>query len=150
MAFLIFLDGIKDKKEICTTVEKLGIRMGEQIIKEYEKEFDIGEWDLETFKTAFSDIDLKLARESDLELIDPNVMHYVVTKCQFVHPHGKFNIHLCNITHSLLKGATDYVFKGDAVIHFKKTLVSLDDLCDVRVVLLSKLGHNIHYDYQYL
>ncbi|MCD4797593.1 MAG: hypothetical protein K8R19_01095, partial [Methanosarcinales archaeon] len=31
MAFLIFLDGIKDKKEIYTTVEKLGIRMGEQI-----------------------------------------------------------------------------------------------------------------------
>lgn len=139
MAFLIFLDGIKDKKEICTTVEKLGIRMGEQIIKEYEREFDIGEWDLETFKTAFSDIDLKLARESDLELIDPNVMHYVVTKCQFVHPHGKFNIHLCNITHSLLKGATDYVFKGDAVIKSKKTIGRGDDLCEFYIVLPTKL-----------
>jgi len=113
--------------------------MGEQIIKEYEREFDIGEWDLETFKTAFSDIDLKLARESDLELIDPNVMHYVVTKCQFVHPHGKFNIHLCNITHSLLKGATDYVFKGDAVIKSKKTIGRGDDLCEFYIVLPTKL-----------
>lgn len=137
--FLIFLDGLKDKTEINSTVEKLGEKMGEQIIKEYGKELKIKKWDMEKFKEAFSDIDVKLGRESVLELIDPNVMHYIVNRCQIVHPGGKFNKHLCNITHGLLKGAVDYVFKGDAIIKPKRMIGSGDLLCEFYVVLQTKV-----------
>lgn len=139
MTFLIFLDGVKDKNLISTSVKDLGMSMGEHILMEYEKEFEISDWDLEKFKDVFSEIDRKLGRESVLELIDPNVMHYVVNKCQIVHQHGKFNIHLCNLTHGLLKGAVDYVFKGDAMIKPKKMIGSGDSLCEFYIAMGTKL-----------
>jgi predicted hydrocarbon binding protein len=148
MTFLIFLDGIKEKSDINFAVEKLGKRMGEQILKEYESEFNIEEWDMEKFKDAFSNIDKKLGRESNLELIDPNVMHYIVDKCQIVHPHGQFNKHLCNLTHWLLKGAVEYVFKGDAIIKSKKLIGSGDDFCEFYVVFTSRVRMPISKSYE--
>lgn len=139
LTFLMLLDGIKEKTEINSTVEILGMRMGEQILKEYGKQFNVQEWDLESFKEAFSNIDIKLGRESILELIDPNVMHYVVNSCQIVHQQGKFNMHLCNLTHGLLKGAVNYVFKGDAAIRPKQTIGRGDSLCEFYIVLQKKL-----------
>ncbi|MCL7416124.1 MAG: hypothetical protein M8349_08740 [ANME-2 cluster archaeon] len=139
LTFLIFLDGIKEKTEINSTVEKLGERMGEQIIKEYGKQFKVKDWDMETFKEAFSNIDCKLGRESMLELIDPNVMHYVVSRCQIVHRQGKFNKHLCNLTHGLLMGAVDFVFKGGATIKPKQKIGEGDSLCEFYIVLKKRL-----------
>jgi len=139
MTFLIFLDGIKDKTLINSKVKELGFRMGEQILREYEKEFNITDWDLEKFKEAFSDIDQKVGRESTLELIDANVMHYIVSKCQIAHRQGKFNEYLCNLTNGLLKGAVDYVFKGDAVIKVEKMIPSGDDYCEFYIVIETKL-----------
>jgi len=147
MTFLIFLDGIKEKSDINVAVEKLGERMGEQILKEYEKENNIKKWDMELFKDAFSDIDIKLGRESNLELIDPNVMHYVVNKCQIVHPQGQFNKHLCNLTHWLLKGAVEYVFKGDAIIKSKKLIGSGDDFCEFFIVLTTRVRMPVSTSY---
>ncbi|TFH46489.1 MAG: hypothetical protein E4G94_02310 [ANME-2 cluster archaeon] len=139
MTFLIFLDGIKDKSLINTKANELGFRMGEQILREYENEFNIKEWDLGKFKEAFSDIDQKVGRESSLELIDASVMHYIVNKCQIAHRQGKFKIHLCNLTNGLLKGAVDYAFKGDAVIKVEKMIQTGDDLCEFYVVIETKL-----------
>ncbi len=139
LTFLIFLDGVKEKTEINSTVKTLGERMGEQIFKEYEKQFNVVDWDMKTFKEAYSNIDIKLGRKSVLELIDPNVMHYTVSSCQIVHRHGKFNKHLCNLTHGLLKGAVDYVFKGDATIKPKQKIGLGDRLCEFYIVLQKKL-----------
>jgi predicted hydrocarbon binding protein len=139
LTFLMLLDGIKEKTEINSTVEILGMRMGEQILKEYGKQFNVNEWDMESFKEAFSNIDRKLGRESMLELIDPHVMHYVVRSCQIVHRQGKFNKHLCNLTHGLLKGAVNYVFKGDAAIRPKQTIGHGDGLCEFYIVLQKRL-----------
>ena len=80
-----------------------------------------------------------MGRKSVLELIDPNVMHYTVSSCQIVHRHGKFNKHLCNLTHGLLKGAVDYVFKGDATIKPKQKIGLGDRLCEFYIVLQKKL-----------
>ncbi|MCL7476386.1 MAG: hypothetical protein M8352_10155 [ANME-2 cluster archaeon] len=139
LTFLMLLDGITDKTEIYSTVEILGVRMGEQILKEYGRQFNILDWDMESFKEAFSNIDRKLGRESMLELIDPNVMHYVVNSCQIVHRQGKFNKHLCNLTHGLLKGAVNYVFKGEAAIRPKQTIGQGDSLCEFYIVLQERL-----------
>lgn len=139
LTFLMLLDGIKEKTEINSTVEVLGVRMGEQILMEYGKQFNIKDWNMESFKEAFSNIDRKLGRESMLELIDPNVMHYVVSSCQIVHRQGKFNKHLCNLTYGLLKGAVDYVFSGDAAIKPKQTIGQGDSLCEFYIVLQKKL-----------
>ncbi|MDF1532794.1 MAG: hypothetical protein P1P72_10850 [ANME-2 cluster archaeon] len=139
LTFLMLLDGITDKTEIYSTVEILGVRMGEQILKEYGRQFNILDWDMESFKEAFSNIDRKLGRESMLELIDPNVMHYVVNSCQIVHRQGKFNKHLCNLTHGLLKGAVNYVFKGDAAIRPNQTIGQGDSMCEFYIVLQKRL-----------
>lgn len=139
LTFLMLLDGIKEKTEINSTVEVLGVRMGEQILMEYGKQFNIKDWNMESFKEAFSNIDRKLGRESMLDLIDPNVMHYVVSSCQIVHRQGKFNRHLCNLTHGLLKGAVDYVFNGDAAIKPKQTIGQGDSLCEFYIVLQKRL-----------
>lgn len=147
MTFLIFLDGIKDKALVNTKVNDLGVRMGEQILREYEKEFEIVHWDLETFKRAFSDIDKKLGRESTLELIDPNVMQYIVNNCQIAHRQGKFNVYLCNLTNGLLKGAVDYAFKGDAVIKAQKMIHSGDRFCEFYIILGKKLKMPIDKSY---
>ena len=147
MTFLIFLDGIKDKSLINNKANELGFRMGEQILMEYEKEFNITDWDLEKFKDAFSDIDQKVGRESNLELIDANVMHYIVSKCQIAHRHGKFKIHLCNLTNGLLKGAVDYAFKGDAVIKVEKMIQKGDDFCEFYIVIETKLKMPIDESY---
>ena len=147
MTFLIFLDGIKEKSDINVAIEKLGERMGQQILKEYEREFNIKNWDMELFKDAFSDIDRKLGRESNLELVDPNVMHYVVNKCQIVHPQGKFNRHLCNLTYWLLKGAVEFVFKGDAVIKSMKMIGSGDKYCEFFIVLTTRVRMPVSTSY---
>ena len=133
IAFLTFLNGLKDEPEICESLRILGYMMSKQIFKKYELEHNIRKWDLKTFQEALSTFDVKIGRQSECKSIEENgySMNYIVEKCNLVQIGGDFNIDICQFSRGLFKGAVEYAFKNKAEIEVIKQLTHGDDRCEV-------------------
>ena len=129
IAFLTFLNGLKDAPDIGESIRILGYMMSKQIFKEYEKEHNILQWDMKTFKEAFSVFDSKIERISEWKSMDDNLL-YTVKKCNLVQLGGEFNIDICQFSRGFFKGAIEYVFKNDAEVKVIKLLTHGDDCCE--------------------
>lgn len=132
MTFLKDVDNIADTK---TSVSILGKRIGMSLMQEYEKENDIKTWDLDTFKKAFTTVDSRIHRDSELEL-DGNNLLYRVRKCSIVPKGDKLDVHMCRAAREAFKGAVDYAFGNKVDLEIRKLLYYGDNYCEVI----------IHYD----
>ena len=70
ITYLTFLNGVKDAPEVSESIRVLGYMMSQHIFREYEKEYDIPEWNLKTFQEAFSILDSKIGRVSEWRSVD--------------------------------------------------------------------------------
>ncbi len=139
IAFLTFLNGLKDTPDMSESIRVLGYMMSKQIFTQYEKEHKILSWDLTTFKKALSILDSKIGRISECRSINEKSMCYSVKKCNLVEIGGEFNIDICQFSRGFFKGALEYVFKDDAEIEVIKLLTHGDDCCEVCIHV-----HNSH------
>jgi len=133
IAFLTFLNVLKDKPDIFKSLSILGYMMSKQIFRKYEQEHDVHEWDLKTFQEALSTFDSKIGRQSECKSIEGNgnSMKYTVMKCNLGQIGGDFNIDICQFSRGLFKGAVEYAFKNKAEIEVIKQLTHNDDRCEV-------------------
>ena len=134
--FLTFLKDIDNMANATTSISILGKRIGIALMQEYEKENNIKTWDLETFKKAFSMIDSKIHRESELKL--DNLNHdlvYTIRRCNIVSGGegvgSKFDSYICRAGRDAFKGAINYAFGNKVDIEIKRLLPHGDNCCEV-------------------
>ena len=137
VTFLTFLHDLKlsDVKE---SIIALGRRMSKQILREYEKEHNVKNWDMKTFQEAFAIIDAKIGRQSEWQY-ENNSLIYVVRKCNLVTINGVFSADVCHLTRGIFKGSIEYAFKGNAELKISKLFTHGDDRCEVRITLSNLL-----------
>jgi len=128
LMFITYLNGLKDIPDIPLSLSILGRRLGKSIMKEYEKENSIKDWDLGTFKTAFEIIDSKLRRDSEWALDGKNLF-YKVKKCGIAE--NDPNKCICHTIRETFKGAMNYAFKNKAELYVQKLLSQGDNFCEV-------------------
>lgn len=130
LIFITFLNGLKEIPDIPLSLSILGRRLGKSIMQEYEKENNIKEWTLESFKTAFENIDSKLHRESQWILNEKNLV-YTVSKCNIARIEDDPNKCVCQMIRETFKGAMDYAFGNKAELYVQKLLSQGDNFCEV-------------------
>ncbi len=128
LMFITYLNGLKDIPDIPLSLSILGRRLGTSIMKEYELENKIKEWNLEKFKNAFENIDSKLHRESEWAL-DGNNLNYRVSNCSITR--NDPNKCICHTIRETFIGAMNYAFRNKAVLEVQKLLSKGDDFCEV-------------------
>jgi len=130
LMFLTFLKGLKDIPDIPLSLTALGRKIGRSLMQEYEKENNIRNWSLETFKNAFEIINAKLHAESEWKLEGKNLL-YTVRKCYIATDGNKFDTYICHTARETFKGALNYVFGNRAELDVKKLLSHGDRFCEV-------------------
>ncbi|MCZ7400829.1 MAG: hypothetical protein O8C61_01250 [Candidatus Methanoperedens sp.] len=128
--FITFLKGLKEIPDVPLSLSILGRRLGRSIMKEYEKENNITNWDLESFKKAFEIIDSKLHRDSDWNLEGEN-LHYCVRKCNLASNGNNIDPCICHTIRETFKGALGYAFGNKALLDVHKLLSQGDNYCEV-------------------
>ena len=131
IGFLTFLGGIRDAPDVSNPIRALGYRMSQQILREYEKEHRIQNWDMKSFQEAFSAIDSRIGRLSEWKCIDDNSACYSVKKCNLVQMSYPLNVNICHFSRGVFRGAVEYAFKNDADVKVLKLLPNGDDRCEV-------------------
>ncbi len=135
--FLSFLKGLKHMPDTPMSVSLLGRRIGTTLMKEYEKENNIKEWNLETFQKAFEVIDSKIHRESEWKLEDKSLL-YRVRKCNITMEGDTFDAYICRTAREAFKGALDYTFGNRAELGIRKLLTHGDNICEVSIKIKQK------------
>ncbi len=128
--FLAFLKGLKDIPDIPISLTALGKRIGESLMKEYEKENGIKGWSLENFQKALEIIDSKLHRESEWKLEGKNLL-YTIRKCSIVTEGNTFDEYVCHTARGAFKGALSYAFGKKAELKIMHLLTHGDKYCEV-------------------
>jgi predicted hydrocarbon binding protein len=134
ITFMTFLEDIDNMENVNTSISILGKRIGTTLIQEYEKENGIKMWDLETFQKAFSIIDSKIRRESELRL-DGNGLLYRVGKCNIISEGYKFDEYICLAAREAFKGAANHAFGNKIDMKIKRSLSHGDNYCEVIIQL---------------
>lgn len=132
-AFLTLLYNLEKSRDIHGSLGILGYSMSKRIFKEYEKEYNVHEWDIKTFQEAFSTLDSKIGRISDWQKLDDSTVCYRVKKCSLVQVSGEFDTDMCQLVRGLLKGAIEYAFEKDAEIEPIKQLTHGDKVCECHI-----------------
>ncbi len=132
LVFMGFLKGLKDTPDIPVSLNALGRRIGESLMKEYERENNIKSWNLETFQKALTVIDSRLHRESDWKLEGRNLL-YRINKCNIASGGDTFDTYVCHTIRETFKGALDYAFGDKAELEIKKLLTHGDNFCEVMI-----------------
>lgn len=132
MVFMAFLEGLRDIPDIPTSLAVLGRRIGKSLLKEYEKENDIKNWDLETFKKAMETIDSKLHRMSEWKLGDRHLL-YTVRKCSIAATENTFDNYTCHTIREVFKGVLNQAFGNKAELKINKLLSHGDSFCEVSI-----------------
>ncbi len=130
LVFMGFLKGLKDTPDIPVSLNALGRRIGESLMRGYERENNIKSWNLETFQKALTIIDSKLHRESNWKLEGKNLL-YRINKCNFATEGDTFDAYVCRTIRETFKGALDYAFGDKAELEIKKLLTHGDNFCEV-------------------
>lgn len=130
LMFITFLNGLKDIPDVPLSLSILGRRLGRSIMQEYEKENNITNWNLESFKKAFEIIDSKLHRDSDCNMEGKN-LHYSVRKCNLASNGNIVDPCICHTIRETFKGALGYAFGNKALLDVHKLLSRGDNLCEV-------------------
>ena len=129
--FMTFLEGLKELPDIPLSLTALGNRMGTTLMKEYEKENGIKNWDLENFQKALQIIDSKLHRISEWKLDGRKNLLYTIRKCQIVAEGNMFDTYVCHTAREAFKVALRYAFGNKAELNINKLLTHGDDFCEV-------------------
>ena len=144
VTFLTFLKDVDNMSSATVSIAILGKRIGTALMQEYEKENNIKIWNLETFGKAFTMIDSKIHRDSELKL-DGNSLLYTVRKCNItsdgkgrVEEKGKdrdnkFDTHICRAGREAFKGAIQHAFGNRADIEIKRLLPHGDNCCEIMI-----------------
>jgi predicted hydrocarbon binding protein len=130
LMFIIFLNGLKDIPDIPLSLSILGRRLGISIMQAYEKENNIMNWNLESFKKAFETIDSRLHRDSDWNMDGKN-LHYSVRKCNLASNGNNVDPCICHTIRETFKGALGYAFRNKAMLDVHKLLFHGDNYCEV-------------------
>lgn len=130
LMFVTFLKGLKEIPDIPLSLSILGRRLGRSIMQEYEKENNITNWNLESFKKAFEIIDSRLHRNSDWK-IDGKNLHYSVRKCNLASNGNNVDPCICHTIRETFKGALGYAFGNKALLDVHKLLSQGDNYCEV-------------------
>jgi hypothetical protein len=128
--FMTFLEGLKDMPDIPFSLTALGRRMGTTLMKEYEKENGIKNWNVETFQKALQGIDSRLHRESEWKVDGKNLL-YTIRKCQIAGGGNTFDKYKCHAAREAFKGAMDHAFGNKAELFINKLLTRGDSFCEV-------------------
>ena len=130
LMFITFLNGLKEIPDVPLSLSILGRRLGRSIMQEYEKENNIKNWNLGSFKKAFELIDSKLHRDSDWN-IDGKDLHYCVRKCNLTRNGNSVDPCICHTIRETFKGALGYAFGNKALLDVHKLLSQGDNYCEV-------------------
>lgn len=130
--FMTFLKGLKNMANTSESVSILGRRIGTTLMREYENENNIKKWDLKTFQRAFTTIDSKIHRESELKL-ENNSLLYRIKRCNIVSQGNTFDDYICRTAREVFKGALNYAFGDKVELDIKKLITHGDDYCEVTI-----------------
>jgi len=128
--FMTFLEGLKDFPHIPVSLTALGRRIGTTLMKEYEKENNIKNWDLIDFQKALEIIDSKIHRVSEWKLDGKNLL-YTIRKCQIASDGNTFDTYVCHTARETFKGALAHAFGNKAELNINKLLTHGDNFCEV-------------------
>ena len=134
--FMTFIKGLKEIPDVPLYLTSLGKRIGKSLLQEYEKENNIKEWDLESFKKALEMVDTKVHTHSEWKL-EGNSLVYRIKKCGLATEGNTLDKCACRISREVFKGALNYAFGNNAELEVKKLLSHGDNYCEV-VIKINK------------
>lgn len=130
--FLSFLRGLKQIPDTPMSITVLGRRIGTNLMREYGKDNNIKEWNLDIFQKAFEMIDYKIHRESEWKFDGKNLL-YRIRKCNISMEGDNFDTYKCRTAREAFKGALEYAFGNRAELDIKKLLTHGDNICEVSI-----------------
>ncbi len=132
MLFMAFLEGLRDMPDIPMSLSVLGRRIGKSLLKEYEKENVIKNWDLETFKKAMETIDTRLHRVSEWKVENRHLL-YTIRQCSISETGNTFDRYKCHTIREVFKGVLDQAFGNKAELKINKLISRGDSFCEVAI-----------------
>ncbi len=135
LVFMAYLKGIKDIPDIPMSLAALGRRTGISLMREYERENGIRNWDPGTFSKALAVIDSKLHRESEWKL-DGNNLLYTVRKCNLAGEGNAFDAYVCHTAREIFKEALNYAFGNRVELSINKLVTHGDNFCEVMIRII--------------
>ena len=130
--FLAFLKELKNIPDIPLSLTSLGNRIGMSLMREFEIENNIQNWELDIYQKALETIDSKLQRESEWKLEGKNLL-YTIRKCNLATQGNTLDTYICHTARETFKGALNYVFKNKAEFETRKLLSHGDTYCEVMI-----------------
>lgn len=132
MVFMAFLEGLRDMPDIPISFTVLGRRIGKSLLKEYEIENGIKNWDLERFKNAMETIDSRLHRVSEWKLVDGHLL-YTIRECNITETGHTFDRYICHTMREVFKGVLNQAFGNKAELKINKLISHGDGFCEVSI-----------------
>jgi len=132
LLFMAFLEGLREMPDIPLSLTALGRRIGRSLLKEYEKENGIKNWDLENFKKAMETIDSRLHRVSEWKIGDRQLL-YTIRKCHIAKTANTLDNYICHTIREVFKGVLDQAFGNKAELKINKLISRGDSLCEVLI-----------------
>ena len=132
MMFITFLEGLREIPDIPLSLTALGRRIGRSLLKEYEKENNINNWNLEAFKKAMETIDSKLHRVSEWKL-DNRDLIYTIRQCSISETGNTFDRYICHTIREAFKGVLSQAFGNKAELKINNLLSHGDSFCEVLI-----------------
>ncbi|MDD5614698.1 MAG: hypothetical protein PHH85_00685 [Candidatus Methanoperedens sp.] len=132
MMFMAFLEGLREIPDIPLSLTTLGRRIGRSLLKEYEKENNIKDWNLEAFKKAMETIDSKLHRVSEWKLENRNLI-YTIRECSISETGNTFDRYICHTIREAFKGVLSQAFGNKAELKINNLLSRGDSFCEVSI-----------------
>jgi predicted hydrocarbon binding protein len=135
MLFMVFLEGLRDMPDIPMSLSVLGRRIGKSLLKEYEKENGIENWDLETFKNAMETIDTRLHRVSEWKVENMDLL-YTIRQCSIAETGNTFDRYKCHTIREVFKGVLEQALGNKAEMKINKLISHGDSFCEVSIRML--------------
>jgi len=132
MMFMAFLEGLREIPDIPLSLTTLGRRIGRSLLMEYEKENNIKNWNLETFKKAMETIDSKLHRVSEWKLENRDLI-YTIRQCSISETGNTFDRYICHTIREVFKGVLSQAFGNKAELKINNLLSRGDSFCEVSI-----------------
>lgn len=132
MMFMAFLEGLREIPDIPLSLTTLGRRIGRSLLLEYEKENNIKNWNLETFKKAMETIDSKLHRVSEWKLENRDLI-YTIRQCSISETGNTFDRYICHTIREAFKGVLIQAFGNKAELKINNLLSRGDSFCEVSI-----------------
>ncbi len=132
MMFMAFLEGLREIPDIPISLTTLGRRIGRSLLKEYEKENNIKDWNLEAFKKAMETIDSKLHRVSEWKLENRDLI-YTIRQCSISETGNTFDRYICHTIREAFKGVLSQAFGNKAELKINNLLSRGDSFCEVSI-----------------